>query len=171
MLPNPLHPAIVHMPMALVVLLPLFAGGALWAIRRGAEPLKAWGVVVGLSALLAASSWVAVQTGEQQEETVEAVVSEGTLHDHEEAAEAFLALAAGGVVLMALGLLGGRPGTLARLAGVAGTLVLLGAGWRVGHSGGELVYRHGAAMAYTAQAGSAMGVAWPREGDDEERER
>lgn len=36
MLPNPLHPSIVHFPVVLAFLLPLFAAGALWAIRLGA---------------------------------------------------------------------------------------------------------------------------------------
>ena len=37
-IPNPLHPAIVHLPMAIVVLLPLTVIGAIWVIRRGAAP-------------------------------------------------------------------------------------------------------------------------------------
>lgn len=148
MLPDPLHPAVVHLPVALMVLLPLFALGALWAIRRGTPPLKAWGLVVGLTALLLASSWLAVETGEQQEDTVEAVVSEGAIHTHEEAAEIFFWMAGGVLLLAGAGLVGGRVGTTARIAATAATLALVVAGWRVGHTGGELVYVHGAASAY-----------------------
>ena len=65
MLPDPLHPAVVHFPIVLAVLAPIFAAGALWAIRRGGRPSHAWGVATIVFALLAASSWVAVETGEQ----------------------------------------------------------------------------------------------------------
>src|SRR5512146_2865702 len=67
MLPNPLHPAIVHFPIVLAFLLPIFSFGALWAIRRGARFRRAWGIPLALSAALALSSWVAVETGEGQE--------------------------------------------------------------------------------------------------------
>ncbi|MEO8624314.1 MAG: hypothetical protein ABI625_24750, partial [bacterium] len=70
-LPEPLHPAVVHLPIALTLLLLPFAVGALWAIRRGATPLRAWGIAAALSALLTFSSWVAVETGEQTAERVE----------------------------------------------------------------------------------------------------
>lgn len=156
MLPDPLHPAVVHFPVALVMLLPLLALGALWAIRRGAEPLRAWGLVVGLAALLMAGSWVAVQTGEQQEEAVEAVVSEDAIHTHEEAAETFLWLVGGVLLLTGMGLVRGRVGGPVRVAATVATIGLAVAGWRVGHSGGELVYVHGAASAYVDAAGADL---------------
>jgi len=148
-LPFPLHPAIVHFPIALSVLLPFFAVGAMWAIRRGSRPRMAWGVTTALFAALSLSSWVAVQTGEQQDERVEEIVAEAPLETHEEAAEAFLLFSLGVLGVAAIGLLPGRVGTGARMLGTLGSVALLGAGYRVGHSGGELVYQYGAASAYT----------------------
>lgn len=157
MLPNPLHPAIVHFPIALVFLAPVFAFGALWAIRRGARPLRAWGLTLAVLAALVASSWLAVETGEDQEDRVKPAVPKGVVHDHEEAAEAFLFLAGAVLIVSAAGLIRTPViGRTARLLGTAGTLVLVGAGWKVGHTGGELVYKHGAASAYT-QSGFASG--------------
>lgn len=86
MLPNPLHPAVVHFPMVLVVLLPIFAAGALWVIRRGSHARRSWAIPLLLSAALAGSAYLALQTGGAEEERVEAVVSEAALHEHEEAA-------------------------------------------------------------------------------------
>ena len=158
-MPTPLHPAIVHMPVALVVLLPLFAFGALWFIHRGASPLRAWGVTVGLMAMLLVSAFVAVQTGQAQEDKVERIVSERALEHHEEAGEAFLWFAAAALVIGVAGLAGGRFGRVARVVGAVGTVALLGAGINVGRSGGELVYRHGAASAYaTPGAGGGEGA-------------
>lgn len=173
MLPEPLHPAIVHFPMALVVLLPLAALAALIMIRRGAAPRAAWIWVVVLSAALAGSSWLAVETGENQEEAVEEVVGDQAIHGHEEAAELFLPLTAVAVLLFGAGLARGRVGLVGRYAALATTVVLLFAGYRVGHSGGELVYTHGAARAYTGADGSGAprsAVAGDRSGTDRRAE-
>jgi uncharacterized membrane protein len=152
MLPEPLHPAVVHFPIVLAVLLPIFAAGGLWAIRRGVAPIRAWALPTALAAALAASAWVALETGEAQEDRVERVVAERVLHQHEEAAERFLVLA-GIVLLMAgAGLVHGRIGSAARYAATVGTLVLLVSGYQVGDAGGRLVYEHGAASAYASPA-------------------
>jgi uncharacterized membrane protein len=154
MLPNPLHPAVVHFPVVLVLLLPIFALGALWAIRGGARARRAWALPLALAVALAASAWVAVQTGEREEERVEAAVAESAIHTHEEAAERFLLLSGVLVLVAATGLAGGVLGRAGRLVTTAGAFALIVAGVQVGHSGGELVYRHGAASAY---AGAAPG--------------
>jgi hypothetical protein len=65
MLPDPLHPAVVHLPMALAVLIPALA----------------------------------LETGKDEEDRVERVVSEDLIEAHEEAAERFLLL--GGIGLLA----------------------------------------------------------------------
>lgn len=148
MLPEPLHPAVVHFPIVLAVLLPIFGAGALWAIRRGAPPTRAWALPVALAAALTLSAYVALETGESQEDRVESVVGEQALHAHEEAAERFLALSGILVVLTAAGLLKGKAGTAARVVGTVGAAALVVAAVQVGDAGGKLVYQHGAASAY-----------------------
>ncbi|MCU0650498.1 MAG: hypothetical protein MUF00_21100 [Gemmatimonadaceae bacterium] len=155
-LPTPLHPVIVHLPIALAVLVPIFAIGTLVVIARGATVSRTWSVTVALLAALTASSWVSVETGETADEEVEAVVAEAPIETHEEAAEAFLAASAIVFGIALVGLARGRLGQGARLAGTVGTLVLVVMGWRVGHSGGALVYEHGAASAYTNAATAPM---------------
>lgn len=148
MLPNPLHPAIVHFPLVLAFLLPLFAAGAVWAIRRGARPRRAWSIPIAASIVLAATAWAAVETGEAQDERVERVVAEKPLSAHEEMAETFLTASAGVALLATIGLVGGAIGGLARIATTMASLALVLGAIRVGHSGGQLVYRYGAANAY-----------------------
>lgn len=158
MLPDPLHPALVHFPIAFAVLLPLAALAALLTIWRGARPTGAWMGVVGLSFLLTVSAWVALQTGEAQEEVVEEVVPDAPLHDHEEAGERFLWLSVAGLLVFASGLATGRVGRVGRGAGLVMAMVLLVAGVWVGDTGGELVYEHGAANAYLdGSVGTASG--------------
>lgn len=171
MSPDPLHPAVVHFPIVLVVLLPLVALGALWAIRRGAPARWAWAVPVAVAAALTVSAWVAVETGEAEEERVERVVSEAALHEHEEAAERFLVLSGVLVLLTATGLAGGTLGRAGRLLSTVGALGLIAAGVQVGAAGGELVYRHGAADAYVRTASgpgaAAPGAVAPHVDDDD----
>lgn len=156
MLPNPLHPAVVHFPVVLAFLLPISALWALWAIRRGAAPLRAWAVPLALSAALALSAWVAVETGEQQEDKVEQVVPGSALDTHEDAAGLFLTLSGVLVLVVGAGLAPGVVGRSARVLATAGAFGLVVAAAQVGHSGGELVYRYGAASAYTTGGKVAM---------------
>lgn len=148
MLPNPLHPAVVHFPIVLAFLLPLFAIGALVAIRKGARPLRAWSLPVAIGAALTLSSWVAVETGEDQDERVERVVAEQPLETHEERAELFLTLSGVLLLVSATGLVGGVVGRAGRITATVGAVALVVAAAQVGHTGGELVYTHGAASAY-----------------------
>ena len=99
--------------------------------------------------MLALSAWASLATGDQAGEKVENVVAEAPVETHEEAAETFLALSVGALVISLVGFRKDQIGTAARAAASVATVVLLVAGWRVGHSGGQLVYRYGAASAYT----------------------
>ncbi len=148
MLPEPLHPAVVHLPIALAVLIPgcaLLVLALVW--RRVCRP-SAWAAIVLLQALLVGSSWVALETGEREEDRAERFVAERHIEAHEEAAEQFMLLAGLGLVVLGAGLLPGSAGAFARAAGVVAALGVLAAGVAVGHSGGDLVYKHGAAAAY-----------------------
>jgi uncharacterized membrane protein len=153
MLPDPLHPALVHFPIVFAVLLPIVAIAVLWALRTGVVRTRAWGLVVALASALTVASWLTVQSGEQQEERVEEVVAEAALETHEEAAELFLLLTWAALVVAAAGIAPGVVGSSARIVSVVVAMLVLMAGWRVGHSGGELVYRHGAAQAYAPDGG------------------
>lgn len=157
-LPDPLHPAIVHLPMALAVLMPALALLAAVVVRMKVVPPRTWMAVFLLQAALVGSGWMALETGEEQEDRVEHVVAERHIEEHEELAERFQLAGIVALVIVGAGLLPGAPGGLARGAAVLATLAVLATGVQVGHSGGELVYRYGAASAYTQDiVGSAAG--------------
>ncbi len=131
--------------------------GALIAVRRGVRATRAWALPAGLAVLLLVSAYAAVKTGEAQEETVESVVSEQVIHEHEESAENFLLLVAALTLVAGAGLVSGRMGQVARGVGLAGSLAVLVMGAKVGHSGGEMVFKHGAASAYVSGGGVVGG--------------
>lgn len=172
MIPNPIHPAIVHFPIVFAVLLPLAAIVALLLVMRGAHFRRTWLLPAALAVALAAVSFAAVRSGEAQEDRVEDVIGERPLHQHEEAAERFLLLTAIVAGVSLIGLAGGNVGVAARWMATAGAVVILAAGYQVGRSGGELVYEHGAASAYVGERvaatpdGSAA-VDRDEEGDEE----
>lgn len=168
----PLHPAVVHMPLALSILMPLFAAGLAWAVWTGRVQPKTWLVVVALQALLVGSGFVAMNTGGAEEERVEAVVQERFLETHEELAEQFVWAAAGTLALAGLVLVLGTRAIAGGLAAavVVATVVVAALGLRVGHAGGQLVYQHGAAGVYTSNGATAAeastGVPTARRGPD-----
>lgn len=175
-LPLPLHPAVVHLPLGLAILMPLAAGGFAWAVATGRVRRHAWAAVVALQALLVGSGFVAMQTGSAEEERVEAVVAESAIETHEERAEAFLWAAGATLALTALVVVLPLPGAVAPLAvaSALSTVAVAGLALWVGHAGGQLVYQQGAASVY-ARGGPGAGVSQPappvRHHDDEDDER
>jgi uncharacterized membrane protein len=149
------HPKVVHLPMALAVLMPLIAGGALFAWWRGWLDRRAWVGVVLLQAVLVGSGAVAMNTGEREEDRVEQIVAEEHIEAHEETAESFVWASAAVLLLMAVPLV--LPESRARRAvsmgAFLGTLIVFGLGYQTGEAGGRLVYQHGAAQAYVTNGG------------------
>lgn len=143
-MPDPLHPAVVHFPIALITL------GAAVALLAAVWHQRTLSLVVSLLLLLGAGGgWLSLETGEDAEHAARNLskAAKAELHEHEEWAERTFALA------LAAGLLGAgatlvhkRSAGLARGATVLTALAACAAGYAVyetGHHGGALVYKHG----------------------------
>ncbi|MDP6977644.1 MAG: hypothetical protein QF570_03450 [Myxococcota bacterium] len=168
MMPDPLHPAIVHLPIALAMLLPGLAILAIVTIQKDLFPARLWGLIVLLQAILVGSTWLAMETGEEQEDRVERVVAERHIETHEEAAERFVLLTGLALLAVGAGLLPDKRGAVGRIVGTVATLVVFAAATSVGHSGGELVYKYGAASAYVDGQGASDQAAGHDEHDDDD---
>lgn len=148
----PLHPVLVHLPLALAFVMPVLAIGFAWASWRERIRPRAWIALVALQAVLLGAGFVAMSSGEREEDRVERIVPEAALELHEEYASQFMW--ATGVTLGLAGLvLASRKRTIVRsmtVATVAGSLVVAAAAARVGHAGGRLVYVHNAGAAYAS---------------------
>jgi formate hydrogenlyase subunit 3/multisubunit Na+/H+ antiporter MnhD subunit len=146
----PLHPKLVHLPIALAVLMPFLAGGISAAIRKEWLPTRAWVIVVVLQTLLLLAGLAAANTGESDEERVGRVVPHDAIEAHEDAANWFIASTAGVLALAVAAVSIKRPELkrVLMMATVIGTVMVMFVAQRVGELGGELVYVHNAAKAY-----------------------
>ncbi len=148
----PLHPAIVHLPIGLALVMPFLAAGLAFAIWRGKLPALAFGIVVGLQAAALGAGFAAYATGGDDQRKVERVVAEKVIEAHEEAAELYLWSQAVALALAA-GVLAAR-GKAVRVAlgvAIAASAGVSALALRAGTVGGELVYRHGAASVFVSE--------------------
>lgn len=152
----PLHPSLVHIPIGLCMALPIVIFFIIIGIRQGWFQPKTWLVIILLQGLCFGSAIIAKNAGENEEDKVEKIVGEHALEKHEERAESFVIFSGILFVLTFAGLSSRAPiqkwGQILTLAGSLGTL---GLAIFTGHSGGELVYEHGAAKAYLQDAPAA----------------
>lgn len=159
-LPN-LHPAVVHFPIALLIVAVAFELAAATGRATGAGR-----AATALWILGAAAAWVAVFTGERAADSLVGVPAAvqphiGEHHDWAEwTARAFtaVALVRTASLLPALSRAASLLRVLAVTGGIAGWILLLGTADR----GGALVYRHGLAVAGgSGDAPGSAGLAAP----------
>ncbi len=139
----PLHPQIVHFPIAFLLLAALVELSNLYLNRR---PVSRFALVLLIIGTIGA--FAAVQSGENSEDKVEQVLPEtrNLLEEHEEAGNRvmwfFIAVSVLKIVLTALKI-EALPWRI-----VLSLLLLIGAFllYRAGHYGGQLVYEYGAGV-------------------------
>jgi uncharacterized membrane protein len=145
----PLHPIIVHFPIAIGMIAPLLILLIWMGIHRWSWPMRTWSIVVLVNLILVVSSVAALKTGEQDEDKVESYVTKQAFEDHEELGEKLPWLFAALMVVSAIPFVIPKQKKLFMTA----TLILSSASIApivvVGHTGGKLVYEQGAANAHT----------------------
>lgn len=169
-LPEPLHPAIVHFPIVLILL------GTLAAIAAVVSPRSAISRISAIVWCLAvAGALAATWTGDEDEDRAERAGSkaEQILEEHEEWGErsrnaAIIAALGAGTAAAFLK----RFPRFSRGAAAITAAVSLAASWSVikaGHYGGLLVYGHGVGVNQNVptKAGNAADHRKPRPRDDD----
>ena len=147
----PIHPMIVHLPLALSFLLPVLILVFAYMIKINRMTPKGWLVILGLQLTLVVSGYVSLETGETEEDVVERVVSKDLIHEHEEAAEIFVGSTVIALVLsIGAFFIRNEFQFPVKLAVAVVGLVSCYLAYQTGLLGGELVYKHGAASAYGA---------------------
>jgi len=147
----PFHPGLVHLPIALSFILPFLTLVFIFFINKKWADPKVWLVVIGLNLLLTGAGYLSLETGETEEDRVEKIVEQKFIHEHEEAAEIFVGSS---VIVLCLSIvaffINEKFQTKMRLFVFGLSLISGVLSFRTGHLGGELVYKHGAAKAYSA---------------------
>ena len=139
----PMHPKLVHIPMALCVLMPMIAILIFVGIRRDWFTPKAWLIAAFLQTATLVGGLAALKSGEDDGEKVEGYASEEALEEHEHRAYWFLYVAGANTLLCGVTFFLQRDRVRQQLLAVF-TIVGLAAGgyagYRVGDAGGRLVY-------------------------------
>ena len=141
--PLPLHPKLVHVPMALCILMPMVVGLIWTGVRRGWFTPHAWLIAVFLQGATLVGGLAALQTGKSDGVQVEGYASDDALATHEARAEWFLYIAGVNLGLCGATWLLWRDRRRQHVFGAVAALALVGgsyAGYRVGDAGGRLVY-------------------------------
>ena len=161
----PFHPIIVHFPLALTFILPALVLIFAFMIKRNKMSHQAWMIIIGLQILTTATGYIALDSGEEAEETVEKVVDKKIIHEHEERAEIFVGATVLALVLsVAAYFLKTQIQIFVQLAVCVVSLAACFLAYRTGESGGELVYKHGAASAYVTSSDSGANGLLPTPG-------
>jgi uncharacterized membrane protein len=156
---TPLHPAIVHFPIALAFILPVLILVFSLMIKKNKMAPQAWFIIIGLQLLTTVTGYVSLESGEEAEDVVEKVLDKKLIHEHEERAEIFVGSTVIALVLStAAFFLRKEFQFILKLVVFVLSLVSSFLAYRTGHSGGELVYRYGAASAYALEAKSEQGL-------------
>ena len=151
-IPEPLHPAIVHFP---IVLLLIGAGGAVVSLFTERWYVRKW---VAIALLLGAlGAVVATWSGNNAKETVGVLAesAETLLDHHEELAETTRNIAIVAAVLGLVAAFANLRGMLLRVARVTTAVVSLVCMYYVvqtAHMGGQLVYKHGVGLSSSVQS-------------------
>jgi uncharacterized membrane protein len=164
----PFHPAVVHVPIGVGLVVPVLAAVVTAALWRGHATRAAWSLVALLQAIVFAGALVALRTGEAEEERLESRVSKDAVERHEEQAEVLawlsgVSLAAGVAVLLVRG---SAAVVATALAATVASSAVAGAALWVGHSGGEIVYGRDAALALRGETPGSAGEAGSRRFSD-----
>jgi hypothetical protein len=123
--------------------MPLLLAAMVWAVVTGRLPAKAWLLAFLLQGAVLGAAALALRTGEQDEDRVEARAGESAIEAHERAAQAFTVAAGATFIAAGLALVLRKrrgPFLLAGASSVALSVAMLVFGVQAGSRGGALVH-------------------------------
>jgi len=144
----PLHPILVHFPIALGLLAPVILLLVWLGIHKWNWPTRTWSLIPLIYIVLLATSLGAVKTGEIDEEKVEPYLTYGAIEEHEEMGEKIPWVFAALLVLSTTPFLFRSRKKLLMATTLVFSIASIAPIVVTGHTGGELVYKKGAANAH-----------------------
>ena len=163
----PVHPMIVHFPLALTFILPLLIIVFAYLIKTNKMAPQGWFIIIGLQLAVVATGYMSLETGENEEDLVVKVLDKKLINEHEEAAEIFVGSVVIGLVLsIGVFFIQNEFQFPIKLAIAIIGLLSCYFAYVAGSLGGELVYKHGAASAYEISPEAAPTGAFSTPGKD-----
>lgn len=147
----PFHPMLVHFPIVLTAIMPALLIALLVVERKRWATSKIWFLALGLSALNSIITFWAMRAGEHDEELVEKIVRESLIDAHAEWGEWVLWMGITVFVCLFASMIFKKI-KLIKVLPIIMSLAAIFPVVQAGHSGGELVYKHGAAKAHVNPA-------------------
>jgi uncharacterized membrane protein len=145
----PLHPMLVHLPLALTFVLPFLIIIFAFLIKTQKMTPKGWLIIIGLQLTVVLTGYISLETGENEVQAVAKVLDKKLIDAHEEAAKIFIGSAVLALVLsIGVYFISKEYALAVRMIVAIVTLISCFLAYRTGLLGGELVYKHGAANAY-----------------------
>ncbi|PKL34819.1 MAG: hypothetical protein CVV45_01305 [Spirochaetae bacterium HGW-Spirochaetae-10] len=144
----PLHPAIVHIPVGLAMLMPAVFIGLYVFIKKEKLPAAAFLIAVLLQTVLVVSAIASLRTGEAEEDRIEEAgitVPHEAIEEHEDLAKMMTGAALATLLLSGASLKKSRFSGGLQIGAIALSFAVTGLAITAGHHGGKLVYVYGAA--------------------------
>lgn len=143
----PLHPAIVHIPVGLAMLMPAVFIGLYVFIKKEKLPAAAFLIAVLLQTVLVVSAIASLRTGEAEEDRIEEagiIVPHEAIKEHEDLAKMMTGATLATLLLSGASLKKSRFSGGLQIGAIALSFAVTGLAITAGHHGGKLVYVYGA---------------------------
>ena len=159
-MPTLFHPVIVHFPIVVTALMPFLILIFAYMIKINKMTPRGWLIIIGLQLVVTITGYVALESGEIEEEAVARVVDKTFINQHEEAAEIFVGTSVIVLVLStAVFFLRTEFQFYSKLAIALISIVSTYLGYHAGKLGKDLIYTHGAASVYAGEhRGESQGL-------------
>jgi uncharacterized membrane protein len=163
----PLHPMLVHLPLALTFVLPFLIVIFAFLIKMNKMTPKGWLIIIGLQLTVVLTGYISLETGKNEEQAVSKVLDRKLIHAHEEAAKIFVGSTVLALVLsIGVYFISKEYCLPVRMIIALVTLTSCFLAYRTALQGGELVYVHGAANAYILEGGEEIQGLLPTPGQN-----
>lgn len=159
----PLHPFLAHIPLTLALFMPIILWVSVYLIAKEKVSTKAWWASVAVQVVIVASAYIALSSGEGEEDIVVQFVPKKIIGQHENMAEVFSGLSVILLgVMMVINFVQEKVAKYFRIIAAVFSIIPLGVGLYAGRLGGQIAYAHGGAEAYYAanfdQQDDKMGI-------------
>lgn len=147
----PLHPFLAHIPLVLALFMPLILWVIIFLIAKKKISTQSWWVAVTIQLLIVIFAYIALSSGENEEDLVAQFVSKRFIGKHENIAEVFSGLSVILLgVMIVINFVQEKIAKNLRIIAAVFSIVPLAFGLYTGRLGGQIAYAYGGAEAYYA---------------------